>query len=100
MAREQEFSQSTKLNALKRQGNKCASCGESIQSLSAVGRISHRYGEAAHAHHIRHFQQGGTNDILNCVIICESCHYSIHEGGNYRSKAVLASQSDFPFFNK
>ena len=99
MAREQEFSQSTKLLALQRQNKKCASCGQNIQSLFVIGRISHKYGEAVHAHHLRHVQQGGTNAVFNCVIICESCHYSIHEGGNYLSKAVIALQSDFPYFN-
>jgi 5-methylcytosine-specific restriction endonuclease McrA len=99
MARDQEFSEQTKFKALCRQNYRCASCGESIQSLKAVGRINHSYGEAAHAHHIRHVQQGGTNDPFNCVIICESCHYSAHEGGNYRSRAVWASQADFPYFD-
>lgn len=99
MGRTQEFAPGTKLQALMRQKNRCASCGEKISHLGQTGRKSHKYGEGAHAHHVRHVQQGGTNAVFNCVILCESCHYSIHEGGNYKSKAVRANPSDYPNYN-
>ena len=99
MRREQNFSRVTKREALERQKHRCASCGETIHELESSGRESHKYGEAARAHHLIHVQQGGTNEIFNCVILCESCHYSIHEGGNYRSKDVRADKSDYPHYD-
>ena len=95
----EEFTQATKQVALTRQKNRCASCGETIISLGQSGQKSHKYGEGAHAHHLRHIQQDGTKTSSNCVILCESCHYYVHKGGNYRSKAVIASVSDYPFYN-
>lgn len=89
----------TKRLALERQRKGCACCGEGISRLEGEGRIDHKYGEAARAHHVVHLQQGGSNDLANCVILCESCHYSAHEGGNFRSKDVLASESDYLHYN-
>ena len=96
-----EFSESTKKQALLRQEKKCASCGEEIINLGQIGKQSHKYGEGAHGHHMKHDQQGGTNMLSNCVILCESCHYSVHEGGHYRNKSkyLIGKASDFPYFN-
>ena len=99
MSRDEEFTRATKQLALKRQKNKCASCGVKISYLGQAGQKSHKYGEGAHAHHVKHIKQGGTSALSNCVILCESCHYSAHEGGNYRSRKVLAISSDYPHFN-
>lgn len=93
-----EFSRSTQEVALSRQGRRCGSCGESIHSLGEAGRSSHRFGEIAHAHHILHCQQGGSRGPENCVILCEACHYSAHEGGNYQSKSVTADASMYPYY--
>ncbi len=99
MGRMQEFAPVTKQQALLRQKNQCASCGEKISHLGQIGRKSHKYGEGAHAHHVRHVQQGGTNAVFNCVILCEACHYSVHEGGHYRNKAIRANSSDYPHYD-
>lgn len=98
MARDHEFSQPTKQQALVRQRNQCASCGERIEHLNQTGRESHKFGEGAHAHHVKHIQQGGQSELANCVIVCESCHYALHEGGNYRSKAIRGTVNDFPHY--
>ena len=96
-----EFSKSTKQQALLRQKKRCASCGQKITSLNQIGKRSHKYGEGAHAHHVKHCQHGGTNNLSNCVILCESCHYSVHEGGYYRnnSKYLIGKSSDYKHFN-
>lgn len=97
----EEFTQKTKQEALMRQKFKCASCGASIVSLKQIGKKHHEYGEGAHAHHMKHCQHGGKNMLSNCVILCESCHYSVHEGGRYRNRAkyLIAKASDFSYFN-
>jgi hypothetical protein len=33
------------------------------------------------------------------VILCRSCHYSAHEGGNYRYGTVLGRKQDFRYSN-
>jgi 5-methylcytosine-specific restriction endonuclease McrA len=93
-----EFTRSTRMLALARQRNRCASCGEKIHSLGKAGAAKHRFGEAIHAHHAAHAKFGGNNSVSNCVIICESCHYSIHEGGNYRSGTVQFAVEEFPYY--
>lgn len=97
----QEFTTKTKQQALLRQKNRCASCGEPISSINQIGKVSHKYGEGAHAHHMKHCQHGGTNALSNCVILCEACHYSVHDGGNYRNSAkyLIGTRSDFAHFN-
>lgn len=99
MSRPNEFSRATQELALVRQGHLCASCGTPIFGLGDAGRASHAYGEGAQAHHIRHVKFGGTDSVDNCVVICQSCHYSAHEGGNYRYGTVIGERSDFPYFN-
>jgi len=66
MDRDHEFSHPTKQQALVRQRNRCASCGNVIKYLGLTGRESHRFGEGAHAHHVLHIQQGGQSDLANC----------------------------------
>jgi 5-methylcytosine-specific restriction endonuclease McrA len=93
-----EFLKSTMEMALTRQKNHCASCGEIIYTLGVSGRGEHRFGEVSHAHHIEHAKFGGSNAIENCVVICQSCHYSAHEGGNYRDGTVRGKKDDFPYY--
>ena len=64
-----------------------------------AGAALHKFGETSHAHHIKHAKFGGDASVGNCVIICWSCHYSAHEGGNYRYGTVEADVSDFPYYN-
>ncbi len=99
MDRPNEFSVMTQLQALMRQKNRCASCGTAIHGLGNSGRGAHEFGEGAQAHHVTHVKFGGHASVDNCVILCQSCHYSAHEGGNYRFGAVVGRQSDFPHFN-
>ncbi len=98
MTRE-EFSPGTQQLALVRQKRRCASCGSRITRLGEAGRPQHRFGEIAHAHHVLHAKFGGLNTLDNCVIICQACHYSVHEGGNYQHGTVVGRQVDFPHFN-
>ena len=33
------------------------------------------------AHHVQHWEHGGPTDIDNCVLLCETHHRAVHEGG-------------------
>ena len=93
-----DFTESVKIQALERQRNRCGSCDTAIAALGRQGIDEHDYGEGAQAHHIRHKQQGGRGNVENCVILCQSCHYTVHEGGNYRSKNIMADVTDFEHY--
>lgn len=99
MARANEFSRAIQRLALARQRFLCASCGTRISGLGNAERAEHRYGEGARAHHVVHVKAGGQASGDNCVIICEACHYSAHEGGNYRFGTVVGQESDYPYFH-
>jgi hypothetical protein len=43
-------------------------------------------------------QFGGSAELDNCVIICQACHYAVHEGGNYRFGTVVGTAADYPHF--
>lgn len=92
------FSIQTKKNALLRQMNLCGSCGTNIHALGVQGKLKHEFGESAHAHHIRHVKFVGTNTVGNCIILCEACHYIVHEGGNYRHGTVIGTPKDFLYY--
>jgi 5-methylcytosine-specific restriction endonuclease McrA len=98
MARTNEFSETTQQLALSRQRFRCASCGADIAEIGNGGRSSHRFGEGAHGHHVTHVKLGGSSAVENCVVLCQSCHYNAHEGGNYRWGTVQGTEKDFPFF--
>ena len=98
MIRPNEFLPSTQQLALGRQKNKCASCGTRITALGNAGHTGHKFGEGAQAHHIRHVKHGGLGTVENCVILCQSCHYSAHEGGNFRFGQVVGQAKDYPYF--
>nr|WP_254444475.1 MULTISPECIES: HNH endonuclease signature motif containing protein [unclassified Ruegeria] len=70
--------------ALKRQKSKCGSCGTKISSIGKAGKADHKYGESAEGHHVIPHSLGGPLTKENCVILCQSCHYSAHGGGAYR----------------
>jgi 5-methylcytosine-specific restriction endonuclease McrA len=97
--RPQEFTRQTQELALLRQEHLCASCGTPIIKLGEAGRAEHKFAEGAQAHHIKHVKFGGTNQLDNCVVICWSCHYIVHEGGNYRFGTVIGTVDDFPHYN-
>jgi 5-methylcytosine-specific restriction endonuclease McrA len=94
-----DFSRRTQQLALARQKHRCGSCGSRISCLGESGRADHPFGEIAHAHHLRHAKLGGLDTLDNCVIICQACHYSVHEGGNYRYSQIMGQLEDFPYFN-
>lgn len=99
MTRPNEFSPSTQQLAWARQKFRCASCGTRIFHLGQAGRAHHRFGEGARAHHVQHIKLGGSDSADNCVILCEACHYSAHEGGNYRFGTAVGRAKDYPHFN-
>jgi 5-methylcytosine-specific restriction endonuclease McrA len=84
----QEFTEGTIQLAKVRQKNCCGSCGRDLLTS----------GEGMQAHHIIHVKFGGSNLVDNCVVLCKACHYSVHEGGNYRYGTVIGRETDFPFF--
>jgi hypothetical protein len=96
--RESQFLRTTQEQALARQRNRCAACGETITTLGAAGKKQHRFGEGAQAHHVAHVKHGGTNAVDNCVVLCDSCHYSVHEGGNYRFGTVDGELEAYPYY--
>lgn len=98
-SRQQEFTRKTQELALLRQQNRCASCGTPILQIGDRGRARHKFGEGAQTHHIKHVKLGGTNDLANCAVLCWSCHYSVHEGGNYRFGTVVGTSTDFPYYH-
>jgi 5-methylcytosine-specific restriction endonuclease McrA len=98
VTRASEFSETTKREALGRQRFRCGSCGLDISEPGNAGRSSHAFGEGAQAHHVRHVKLGGPASVENCVVLCQACHYTAHEGGNYRSGTVEGSAAEFPYF--
>ncbi len=97
--RANEFSASTKREALERQGYRCASCGTPISGLRSSDAATHAFGEGAQAHHLVHVKHFGSDRVDNCVILCTSCHYSAHEGGNFRHGHELGQPADFPYYS-
>ena len=72
------FTKHTKRLAWERQGWLCADCGVSfIEDLNFYG------------HHIKRKADGGKNTYENCVILCEDCHYAVHNYGKYRQPIQL-----------
>jgi 5-methylcytosine-specific restriction protein A len=63
MGDRQNFSQKTKLEAWRRSGGHCASCGKKI-----------RTGDGPEYDHRITCFNGGTNDISNCDVLCKPCH--------------------------
>jgi 5-methylcytosine-specific restriction endonuclease McrA len=93
------FSRKSQELALERQQNLCAACGTPIRAIGKAGRLQHKFGEGAQAHHINPAKFGGTDKVANCVVICDACHYSVHEGGNYRFGTVAGTSDDFPHYS-
>jgi 5-methylcytosine-specific restriction endonuclease McrA len=71
-------------DALKRQRGKCGSCGSPIFSVGTSGASAHKFGEGAEGHHVIPHQMGGPLTLENCVVLCKSCHYSVHRGGHWK----------------
>ncbi len=86
------FSRITKNQAFFRQWNNCAHCGGSLLNVMD------------HAHHVFSKQLGKSTvadsewikSVDNCVILCENCHWRVHENGHYLRGAVAAPEF-YPF---
>lgn len=78
------FPSSVQNEALKRQRGKCGSCGSPISGLGKAGAPSHRFGEGAEGHHVIPHQLNGPLTLENCIVLCKSCHYSVHSGGHWK----------------
>jgi 5-methylcytosine-specific restriction endonuclease McrA len=98
MNRPEDFVRAIQESALRRQGYRCGSCGTKITALGRSGQQAHKFGESAQAHHVKHVKLGGKGDLANCVILCSSCHYSVHEGGNFRHGKVSGLPTDYPYY--
>jgi HNH endonuclease len=93
MTRNFDFTLQTKDKTFFRQWNLCAHCGRSLISLED------------HAHHVIPDQSGKDmihsaesflRTVDNCVILCSTCHYRVHENGKYRNGAVAPGEY-FPY---
>jgi 5-methylcytosine-specific restriction endonuclease McrA len=95
-----EFTDRTIKAALRRQDSRCASCGTRVYKLGKEPG-PHAFGEWVEAHHVRHANAGGDSSVENCVVICQSCHYSAHGGGDYRdnSEMMQGTRDDFPCYD-
>ena len=100
MSRPNEFSEFTKQQALARQRSLCGSCGTKISHPGDAGKEQHRFGEGARAHHMQFIRSPflGSASVDNCIILCQSCHYSVQEGGDYGFGTVAGSERDYPHF--
>ena len=84
MTRQFAFTKHVRSTAFARQNARCAHCGESLEDLED------------HAHHVIPNQSGDpgrAQDALlkstdNCVVLCATCHYAVHQSGRYRTGAV------------
>lgn len=84
MARRFEFTQATRSAAFLRQDGRCALCRRSLRDQEEFG------------HHVVPDQSGQASDprdrflksVDNCVMICEACHWIVHDGGRWATGAV------------
>jgi hypothetical protein len=81
-----KFTEITKSSARFRQQGRCAVCDDNLNWL------------IEHAHHIYPDSLGGIDHVDNCAIVCEICHWRVHNDGNYRS-LIVAPLSYFPYLN-
>ena len=78
------FTDKTRKAAFARQQMVCACCGDYLGNLYD------------NAHHVVPNQVGRANDaghawlreVDNCVILCDSCHFRVHQDGKYENGAV------------
>ncbi len=72
------FSDDIQAQALERQNMKCAECGLKF------GRD-----DVYVAHHIQRDADGGSNDLDNCAMLCQTCHDFVHDNAKYREPIQL-----------
>jgi hypothetical protein len=96
----QPFPVSVQTAALMRQKNRCGSCGTPISAIGQSGASTHRFGEGAEGHHVIPHQMGGPLTLDNCVVLCKSCHYSVHRGGHFAYTQQYDSVKSLPMPQK
>ncbi|WP_419918314.1 DUF222 domain-containing protein [Candidatus Poriferisocius sp.] len=52
---------------------------------------------ACEVHHILWWEQGGTTNIDNLVLLCPSCHTKIHKHGRHRPQRPAPTQTSTPY---
>ena len=67
------FSSKTKNDARYRQDGVCGVCGRNLDACWEE------------AHHILRQADGGNDGVGNCVILCDTCHYRVHNDGRFKS---------------
>jgi 5-methylcytosine-specific restriction endonuclease McrA len=73
------------VRAYFRQSKKCGFCGDYLEDI------------IYNAHHLLRRADGGLNTLDNCVLLCEDCHYHVHNHGRYR-QALELKPSDFNYY--
>ena len=84
MARHFEFTDKVRNDAFFRQNARCAVCRYSLKDQEEFG------------HHVIPDQSGDPEDkqdaflrsVDNCVMLCHTCHYVVHDSGHYRVGSV------------
>lgn len=73
------------IEAMLRQGHKCAWCGESLDGSAYV------------AHHMRRQTDGGDDTLNNIALLCsDECHLEAHNG-NHKIPIETTSEA-YPYF--
>ncbi|MFO0848217.1 MAG: hypothetical protein U0871_06640 [Gemmataceae bacterium] len=91
MGRPFDFGSLAPTEARQRQNGVCACCGRKLDHV------------LEHAHHVVPNQSGQAGEPQhlwlkstdNCVILCDQCHWRVHQDGHYRTGAV-APPTYFP----
>ena len=101
--RQNEFSDKTKREAIKRQGGVCAFCGIRIKTPYSHGPYP------GAAHHLRPILHKGDDNVDNCVYLCWGHHqhpghgnapFGIDKQGGSSSTWVKLPKSAFVFWEK
>lgn len=72
---DRHIKESTRREALKRDGYRCRNCGWPQGSRS---KFDQRFLEL---HHIEHHADGGSNELENLITYCNICHDEVHRTG-------------------
>ena len=80
-----KFTSDIKNHAYFRQHGRCGVCGIKFDDVEG------------HAHHINPKALCGANSLENCVLLCDNCHYIVHNHGYYRS-LVVAPKRYFKYY--
>jgi hypothetical protein len=87
-----DFTETVANEARLRQNGKCACCGMSLDDVmeNAHHVIPNQSGEAKNPDH------AWLMKVENCVILCEDCHYRVHQDGRYQNGAI-AGPDYYPY---